>query len=120
MSMLTKKASGECDETRSMSKGKVEIFNVGGQPVMRATFEPGWRWSECVKPIVKTEACQVHHRTYVISGRLAVRMEDGTTTEFGPGDFGEIPPGHDAWVVGKKPCVTLDFQGAAQYAKPAT
>jgi hypothetical protein len=87
--------------------------------VMRTILEPGWRWSQCVKPLVGTESCQVGHLVHVLSGRLAVRMDDGSQAEFGPGDVGVIPPGHDAWVVGNQPCVSLDFQGGATYAKPS-
>ena len=85
---------------------------------MRAIFEPGWKWSESVKPIAGTDSCQVAHMGYQISGRMKVRMDDGSEQEFGPGDAGVIPPGHDAWVVGDEPVVFIDFQGAALYAKP--
>src|SRR5436309_5295678 len=99
------------DETRNISKGKVEVVNLGDVQAMRATFEPGWKWSESVKPIAGTDSCQVAHLGYQISGRLTVRMDDGTEYEFGPGDACSIPPGHDAWVVGDEPAVLIDFQG---------
>src|SRR6266480_2069451 len=83
----------------------------------RATFEPGWQWSKHVKPIAQTESCQAPHMGYYISGRMKVVMDDGQETEFGPGDFAVIPPGHDAWVVGSQPCVVIDWQGFADYAK---
>ena len=106
------------DETRNIDKGNVEVLNLGGLQVMRATFQPGWKWSECVKPIVGTDSCKVSHLTYTISGRMAVRMDDGTEIEIGPGDVASIPPGHDAWIVGGEPYVGIDFQGGENYAKP--
>ena len=84
--------------------------------VTRVTHEPGWRWSECVKPAVGTDSCQVGHLIHVTSGRIVVRMDDGSEAEFGPGDVGSIPPGHDAWVVGDEPFISIDF-GDALYAK---
>jgi len=118
MTKMVKKRFDTPDETRPIAKGKVEVVKLEDHQVMRTTFEPGWRWSESVKPIVKTDSCQVHHILYIISGRMAVRMNDGSAAEFGPGDVGVIPPGHDAWTVGDEPCVSLDFGGAAVYAKP--
>ncbi len=106
------------DETRNIPKGKIEVVNLGDVQAMRATFEPGWKWSECVKPIAGTESCQVAHLGYQLSGQLAVRMDDGSEHEFGPGDACAIPPGHDAWVVGAEPVVIIDFQGATIYARP--
>jgi quercetin dioxygenase-like cupin family protein len=91
--------------------------NVGEHPVMYGQMEPGWRWSEHVKPIANTDSCQATHLLYVISGRMEVSMEDGTEREIGPGDVAFISPGHDAWVVGDEPCVSVDFGGYAQYAK---
>ena len=118
MTKLLLKNFDSADETRPIAKGTVEVVDLADVQVMRTTLEPGWRWSESVKPIVKTDSCQVHHLSYVISGRLGVQMDDGSTAEFGPGDVGVIPPGHDAWVVGDAPCVSLDFRGGAIYAKP--
>jgi quercetin dioxygenase-like cupin family protein len=94
------------------------VVKLNDQQIMRATFEPGWRWSESVKPIVKTESCQVHHLNYFLSGHMHVQMDDGSTAEFGPGDLADIPPGHNAWVVGDEACVMLDYAAAAVYAKP--
>ncbi len=117
MTKLLKKRFDLADEIRPIAKGKVEVVKFGDIQAIRNTFEPGWRWSESIKPIAKTDSCQVHHLIYILSGRLAVRMDDGSTAEFGPGDVGEIPPGHDASVVGNVPCVNLDFGGSIVYAK---
>jgi quercetin dioxygenase-like cupin family protein len=108
------------DETRPIKKGQVEILHLAPEvPVMRVTFQPGWKWSECVKPVAKTDSCQVPHLQYVVSGRIVIKMDDGSETEYGPGDLGYIPPGHDAWVVGNEAFVASDYQGGSLYAKPA-
>ena len=108
------------DELRDVPRAKVEVLNLGESTAMRATFEPGWKWSECVKPIAGTESCQVAHLGYVLSGTMVCVMDDGSEHTFKPGDAAHIPPGHDAWVTGDEPCVFLDFQGAANYAVPQT
>lgn len=118
MASMEKKSLDSPDETRPLPKGKMEVVNLGGVTVGRATFEPGWRWSESVKPIVGTNSCQVAHTWYMIAGRMRVKMDDGTKLEFGPHDALVIPPGHDAWIVGNEPAIVLDFSGSAQYAKP--
>ncbi len=100
-------------------KGQVELVSVGGGVVGRATFQPGWKWSDHVKPIAGTDSCQAAHVGYVISGRQGIRMDDGTELEIGPGDVVSIPPGHDGWTIGDEPCVVLDFAGMATYAKPS-
>jgi ethanolamine utilization protein EutQ (cupin superfamily) len=105
------------DEVRTFEKGKVEIVNLGNVIIGRATFEPGWSWGKCVKPLAKTDSCQAPHTSVIISGRMKVRMDDGTEFEGGPGDTAVIPPGHDAWVVGDEPCVSFDFTGMGDYAK---
>ncbi|HEY9842125.1 MAG TPA: cupin domain-containing protein [Candidatus Obscuribacterales bacterium] len=105
------------DEVREFPKGRVELVNVGGSTVGRAVFEPGWKWSTCVKPIAKTESCQAAHLTYQVAGVLKVVMDDGTEFESGPGEVSLIPPGHDAWVVGDEAVVCIDFQGMVDYAK---
>lgn len=111
------KSLNKPDELRTPPKAKLEVVNVGDTVFMRGTFEPGWKWSECVKPIVGTESCQVSHIMYVISGKMMVRMDDGTEMEINAGDAVDIPPGHDAWVVGNEPCVSIDFTGGKTYAK---
>jgi quercetin dioxygenase-like cupin family protein len=119
MAGLTRMSLDAPEETRAFEDdmGKVELVNVDAGPVGRATFEPGWRWSEHVKPIAKTDSCEAAHLGYYVSGRMRVVMDDGQEVEFGPGDFAVIPPGHDAWVVGEEPCVIIDWQGFADYAK---
>jgi len=117
MAAMEKKSFDSPEETRSVDKGSVEILNLGGTQVMRATFQPGWKWSECVRPVAGTDSCEVAHLVYVNSGRMAVRMDDGSEVEIGPGDVAQIPPGHDAWIVGDEPCVVIDWQGFTDYAK---
>jgi mannose-6-phosphate isomerase-like protein (cupin superfamily) len=117
MPQLQQKNIAKPDEVREFPKGRMEVVKLGDLVVGKATFQPGWRWSECVKPIAQTTSCQVHHNGYVLSGRMRVRMDDGTEGEVGPGDAMVCPPGHDAWIVGNEPCVMLDFSGAATYAK---
>ena len=111
------KSFDQPDETRPVEKGKVEVVNLDSGPIMRTTFEPGWRWSECVKPIVGGDSCQVDHIGYCVSGHLHAVMEDGTEADFRAGDAVHLPPGHDAWVEGDEPYVGIDVQGAAEYAK---
>jgi quercetin dioxygenase-like cupin family protein len=117
---LEKKRFESPDEVRPMSgAGQVELVSVGDGMIGRATFEPGWRWSEHVKPIAGTDSCQAAHLGYVVSGRQTVRMDDGTELTYGAGDVVAIPPGHDAWVEGDEACVILDFAGMKTYAKPS-
>lgn len=107
------------DELRTPPKTKIEVVKVGDTTVMRATFEPGWKWSECIKPLAGTNSCQAPHVNYVISGRMKVVMDDGSEMEMGPGDAADIPPGHDAWVIGNEPCIAIDFAAGKVYAKKA-
>jgi mannose-6-phosphate isomerase-like protein (cupin superfamily) len=113
-----RKSLDQPDETRTFENGKAEVVTLGDFSASRLVFEPGWRWSENVKPIAGTDSCQVLHTGYHVSGRLHVRMDDGTEEEFGPGDAYVIPPGHDAWVVGEEPVVSVDMSRATaeQYA----
>jgi hypothetical protein len=117
MARLEKKSLDQPDETRPIDKGIVEIVELDGATVMRTTFEPGWRWSECVKPVVGGDSCQVHHVGFAMSGRMHVVMDDGSELDIGPGEAMQIPPGHEAWVVGDEPYVGVDFKGGAEYAK---
>ena len=105
------------DEVREFPNGRLELVNIGGVAVGRATLEPGWRWSESVQPIVKTDSCEASHFQYQLSGVLQVRMDDGTELESHAGDVTVFPPGHDAWVVGDEPVIVVDFQGMGYYAQ---
>ncbi len=106
------------DETRPFkAHGRMDVVTLGDFTLGRGVFEPGWRWSEDVKPIAGTESCQVRHTGICISGEMVVRYDDGTEVTFGAGDVMLIEPGHDGWVVGNEACVMLDT-GIAAYAKP--
>jgi hypothetical protein len=106
------------DETRPFEgNGQAEVVVVGGRTIGKGTFEPGWRWSDNVKPIAGTDDCKVSHLGYVASGRMKVFMSDGSEGEVGPGDVFAIPPGHDAETVGDEPCVLLDVGEFGDYAK---
>lgn len=105
------------DETREFPKGRAEILNIDGAQVGRLVFQPGWRWSNDVKPIAGTSSCEAPHFQYHVRGRLAIRMDDGTEFIAGPGDVTSLPKGHDAWVVGDEAVVVVDWYGASNYAK---
>ena len=111
------KSMSRPDETRTFEKGRVDLITMGETTFGRATLQPGWRWSACVKPLAQTESCEASHLSYHISGRLRVRMDDGSEQEFGPGDVSFVPPGHDAWVIGQEPAVIVDISGMREYAK---
>ena len=106
------------DERREFPKGHAEIVKVSGVEVGRLVFQPGWRWSKDLKAIARTASCEAPHFQYHVSGRLAIRMDDGTEFIAGPGDVTSLPKGHDAWVVGDEPAVVVDWFGASQYALP--
>ena len=105
------------DEVRTPDKTRVEIVRLSGFTMGRFNLEPGWRWSECVKPAVGTESCQVTHVGYAVSGRITIKMDDGTEKTIVPGMSYTIPPGHEAWVSGDEPCVGIEVMSAEQYAK---
>ncbi len=107
----------EPDELREFPNGHAEIVHIGGSEVGRLVFQPGWRWSNDVKPIAGTESCEAPHFQYHVSGRIGVLMDDGTEFEAGPGDVTSIPSGHDGWVIGDEPAVIIDWYGASNYAK---
>ena len=104
-------------EVRDLRRGRLELVKIGDAIIGRATLQPGWRWSTCVKPIAKTKSCEAPHLQYHVSGRLHVVMDDGSEGEFGPGDVSLLPPGHDGWVVGNEPVVMVDITGMGNYAK---
>ena len=103
-----KKTLDTPDETRDFEQGRLQTVTIRDFKVARATLEPGWNWSEHVKPIAQTDSCQVRHTGYVVSGQLKIVMDDRSETELGPGDAYVIEPGHDAWVVGSEPFVGID------------
>lgn len=105
------------DEVRAPNKTRVEVVRLPGFTLGRLNFEPGWKWSECIKPVVGTQSCQVSHVGYAVSGRLTVRLDDGTTKTFEPGTSYTIPPGHDAWVEGNERFVCIEVMSAEQFAK---
>ncbi|TPK66554.1 cupin domain-containing protein [Mesorhizobium sp. B2-4-19] len=116
---LESKSHDNPDEVRSPDKTRVEVVRLPGFTLGRLNMEPGWKWSECVKPVVKTDSCQVSHVGYVISGTITVKMNDGTQKTFTKGTSYTIPPGHDAWVEGNERFVCIEVMSAEQYAKPA-
>ena len=120
MASLESKRFESPDEVRQFEgNGHVDLVNVDGHMIGRGTFEPGWKWSNNVKPIAGGDSCQTYHLGYVVSGRMKITMNDGTTAEVGAGDVMVIPPGHDGEVIGDETCVTLEFGDAASYAKPS-
>jgi mannose-6-phosphate isomerase-like protein (cupin superfamily) len=105
------------DEVRTFGHGKVELLNMNEGTVGRLVLEPGWRWSEDVKPIAGTDWCEAPHFQYLVSGTLHVRMKDGQEFELRPGSVSHLPAGHDAWVIGQEPVVLVDWFGATHYAR---
>jgi quercetin dioxygenase-like cupin family protein len=103
-------------ETRTFEKGRFETYRVGPMTLGRATYEPGWRWSEHVGPATGESSCTVEHVGFVLRGQAAVRMADGTERVMKAGDFFHVPPGHDSWVVGDEPYVSLHIIGSEDYA----
>jgi hypothetical protein len=112
------KSHGVPDEVRKPAKTQVEIVRFEGVTIGRYTMEPGWRWSQCIKPVVGTDSCQLSHVGHAVAGSLTVHMNDGSEKTISAGDSYTIPPGHDAWVVGKESFVGIEMMSAEQYAKP--
>jgi ethanolamine utilization protein EutQ (cupin superfamily) len=117
MTKLQKKSLDKPDDVWTFEKGKLEVVDLGEVVVGRSTLEPGWSWEKCVKPVVKTNSCQVQHIGYMISGKMKVVMDDGPEQEYGPGDVRFIPAGHNAWVLGNEPVVNIDFMGIKDFSK---
>jgi mannose-6-phosphate isomerase-like protein (cupin superfamily) len=117
MAAAEQKNFGRPDGTRTFEKGRLDLLKIGGSDIGQLTLDPGWRWSNHVKPIAGTEWCQAPHFEYHVAGTLHVVMEDGTEFDATPGDVTAVPPGHDAWVVGDEPVVIVDWWGASSYAR---
>jgi hypothetical protein len=113
-----KKAIDAPDEIREFpnSSGSMKVLDLGDEVLGYGCFNPGWQWSKDIMPKAGGESCHVDHNLFVISGRMMVRMDDGDEFEIGPGDAAHIGPGHDAWVLGDEPCVSVDWTGARTYA----
>jgi class 3 adenylate cyclase len=114
---MQRRRFSEAADTRVFPRGKVEVVELDDIVVGRMTYEPGWRWSTDVKPVAGTDRCMYHHVGITLQGRLRAEMSDGTELEIGPGDVFEIPPGHDAWVVGDSPWVSVDFEAMRSYGR---
>ena len=112
------KSFDNADEVRTPEKTRMDVVNLGGVKAARLTAQPGWKWSECIKPVVGTDSCQANHVGAVVSGRMHVVHDDGTEADIEPGHAYLIEPGHDAWVVGDEPFVAFEFDSstAATYA----
>jgi hypothetical protein len=106
------------DETRTFPNGQAQLVSIGTSTIGRFTFQPGWRWSVAVKPIVGTDHCEVHHVGYALAGRLHVIGSDGIETEIAMGDAYDISPGHDGWVVGDEPFIGVEFANVDAFARP--
>jgi hypothetical protein len=117
MEQAERKDFGKPDEVREFPNGRLELVKIGGATVGRCVFQPGWKWSTSVQPIVKTQSCEAPHFQYHVSGVLRIRMDDGAEFDCRPGDVSLLPSGHDAWVIGNEPAVVVDFQGMIDYAK---
>lgn len=117
---LSGKSFRNPDETRTFEKGRVDVVTMGDVSIARTTAEPGWKWSEHIRPLAGTITCQIHHLGVIIAGRVKITLDDGTTREFGPDDTYDIPPGHDAAVVGEETAVLVDYAGGmGTFAKPS-
>ena len=119
MATVESKSMDAPDERRTPDKTMVSVVHLGPATVARLQVEPGWRWSECIKPVVGGESCQAGHLGYVVSGRLLIAAMDGSELDIGPGDAYRLEPGHDAWVVGDEPFIALEFESktAENYAR---
>ena len=104
-------------QTREFERGTLELLRIGGAEIGRRTLQPGWRWSEHVKPLAGTDLCEAPHFQYHVQGILHVVMADGSEFDARPGDVTALPQGHDAWVVGDEPVVVVDWYGASNYAR---
>jgi hypothetical protein len=114
---VSSKSFDDPDEQRTPEKTTVDVVRLSGATVARTTFQPGWKWSECIKPVVGTDSCQARHVGAIVSGEMEVVHDDGSTAHLSAGDAYVIEPGHDAWVAGGEPVVSFEFESAETYAK---
>jgi hypothetical protein len=117
MSTAEHKDFAKADEVRTFPNGEVELLHIGGSDIGRLILQPGWRWSEHVKPLAGTDLCEAPHFQYHVAGTLRIEMADGTQFDAVPGQVTALPSGHDAWVVGDEPVIVVDWWGASNYAK---
>jgi hypothetical protein len=117
MAKAEQKTFETADEVRAFERGRLDLLRIGDSEIGRLTLEPGWRWSDHVKPIAGTDLCEAPHFQYHVAGTLHILMDDGTEIDAGPGDVTALPQGHDAWVVGNEPVVVVDWWGASNYAR---
>jgi hypothetical protein len=117
MSQAEQKNFAHPDETRTFDRGALRVLSIGGAEIGQLTLEPGWRWSQHVKPIAGTDLCEAPHFQFHVSGTLQIAMADGTELTARSGDVTALPQGHDAWVVGDEPVVVVDWYGASNYAR---
>ena len=117
MARLQARSIGAPDEVRTFPNGRLEIYALDDVIIGRTIFQPGWHWAADVKPIAGTASCQYHHLGVCVSGRLGIRMDDGTTFEVGPNTVFDIPAGHDGWVIGDDPWETYDFAGMRAFGR---
>jgi hypothetical protein len=115
---LEAKSHDAPDEVRAPAKTRIEVVRLDGYTIGRFAFQPGWRWSACIQPVVGTASCQNAHVGYAVSGRGRIRLDDGSELAITPGQSYTIPPGHDAWVEGDEPWVTIEVMSAEQFAAP--
>ncbi len=108
---------GRPTEIREFPHGRLELLTVGGADIGRLVLQPGWRWSQDVKPIAGTDVCEAPHFQYHVAGTLRIRTDDGAEFDAHPGDVTSLPAGHDAWVVGAQDVVVVDWYGASEYAR---
>ena len=117
MTSAERKDFAKADEVRTFPNGRLELLHIGGSEIGRLTLQPGWRWSEHVKPIAGTDLCEAPHFQFHVQGTLQIEMADGTQFTARPGDVTALPHGHDAWVVGDQPVIVVDWYGASNYAR---
>lgn len=114
---LETKSHDAPDEVRAPNKTRVEVVRLGDFTIGRFIFQPGWRWSECIKPVAGTDSCQMSHVGYAVSGQITIKLNDGSQKTISKGMSYTIPPGHDAWVDGAEPFVGIEVMSAEQFAK---